>query len=117
MRKIKIPKPEIPGGYISRTISKGYLSSIPIAAWTDSFHKPYADDWAEARRKAVEHCRASAITYEGGEVRGEITENREHSEANNKQPGSDDRDSREEDRTSGGDCCVAGPVDRGAQES
>lgn len=74
MAKIKINRPladsKNMGGYISRTISKGFLSSIPIAAWTDSFHKPYADDWGEARRKAIEHCRASAIVYEGGDTNG-----------------------------------------------
>ena len=74
MGKIKINRPladsKNTGGYISRTISKGFLSSIPIAAWTDSFHKPYVDDWGEARRKAIEHCKASAITYEGGDTNG-----------------------------------------------
>jgi hypothetical protein len=84
MRKIKIPKPEIPGGYITRNISKTFLSSTPIIAWTHTFHKPYADDWKEAKEKAIEHCRSSAIVYEGGKVDGRIATSNSNTKADNK---------------------------------
>lgn len=84
MRRIKIPKPEIPGGYITRNVSKTFLSSTPIIAWTHTFHKPYADDWKEAKEKAIEHCRSSAIVYEGGKVDGRIASDSKDTEADHR---------------------------------
>jgi len=51
----------IEGGYMARTMGKGYLSSSPVSAWTQFFHKPYADDWKEARGKAVKRCSKDPI--------------------------------------------------------
>lgn len=74
MGKIKIKRPLADstktGGYICRTISKGFLSSTPISVWTHFYHKPYADDWDVARCKAIEHCRNRALTLEGGITNG-----------------------------------------------
>jgi len=49
------------GGYMARTMSRSFLASAPITAWTQFFHKPYKLDWKEAKDKAVNHCRVSAI--------------------------------------------------------
>lgn len=55
MRALKIDTSTSPeGGYIARTISKGMMATAPITAWTQFYHKPYADDWKEARMKARE---------------------------------------------------------------
>ena len=54
------------GGYIARTIGKAILSSIPVSAWTHFYHKPYSlDDWAEAKRKAIDRCVGDPISYNG----------------------------------------------------
>jgi hypothetical protein len=67
MRKLKInsapANPE--GGYISRTISNWMLSSAPIIAWTQFYHKPFSlDDWEEARAKAKERCTNNSMALE-----------------------------------------------------
>ena len=67
MRKPKISAaPSNPeGGYISRTISKWMLSSAPVIAWTQFYHKPYSlDDWEEARDKDKKRCTNNAIFCE-----------------------------------------------------
>ena len=66
MRKLKInaapANPE--GGYMARTMGKGFLASAPITAWTQFFHKPYADDWTEARGKALARCRRDGVSQD-----------------------------------------------------
>ena len=64
MRKLKInPSVSPEGGYVSRLISKSSLSSAPIIAWTQFYHKPYSlDDWGKARNLARERCKGDAIS-------------------------------------------------------
>ena len=54
----------IEGGYMARTMGKGYLSSAPVSAWTQFFHKPYADDWKEARGRALARCRRDGVSQD-----------------------------------------------------
>ena len=50
------------GGYIARTMSKSFLASAPITAWTQFYHKPYStDDWKEAKAKAKDRCLRKSI--------------------------------------------------------
>ena len=63
MRRLKINPTVVSGdgGYIARTIARSMLASAPITAWTQFYHKPYADDWKEAREKAKKRCVNKAI--------------------------------------------------------
>lgn len=72
MRKLKInPSVSPDGGYISRTIAKGSLSSAPITAWTQFYHKPYStDDWGKARNQARERCRGDALAQDNIVIKG-----------------------------------------------
>ena len=53
------------GGYICRTIAKGFMDSAPIHVRSNLYHKPYQLDWAKAKEKAINKCLKRDIT-EGG---------------------------------------------------
>lgn len=49
------------GGYIARTISKGLTQTAPVTSWTHFYHKPYANDWKEAKEKAMDRVLSRAL--------------------------------------------------------
>ncbi len=52
MRKIKTSA-VLKNGFVSGKMGTKDLKSAPVIAWTQAYHKPYALDWGEARRKAL----------------------------------------------------------------
>lgn len=54
MRQAKTSNVIDDGGFTATSWKKTEAKSASISSWTQFYHKPYANDWGKARRKAVE---------------------------------------------------------------
>lgn len=54
MAKATINPHVLPYGFTANTMNKWEERSQSVSSWTFFYHKPYTNDWAEARKKARE---------------------------------------------------------------
>ena len=55
MRQAK-PSAVLKEGFISKTFNEKKPGCITQSAWTHTYHKPYALDWGEAKKKAIDNA-------------------------------------------------------------
>lgn len=59
MAVITIKKEISEAGFINGSLSRYFTQTAGLSSWTHWYHKPYANDWKDARQKAQDRLNRS----------------------------------------------------------